>query len=331
MNFESTELLKWLWLGLGVFGLLALFERRKRRLVRRYADARLIGTMSSLNPGKRRWKHALIGAAICLTVLALANPRLPGKSVFVQSRGQDIIIAVDVSLSMLAQDILPSRLDKAKLELQDLVDKAKGDRVGIIAFAGEAYPQVPLTTDRSAVKLFLKTLSPNLIPVQGTMIGEAIRRTLRMYPEDGVGKVMVLLTDGEDQGSDPFGAAKEANKKGVRIYTIGIGTNKGEVIPLRSPAGKVEFKRDLKGKTVVSKLDEQALQKIAAETGGRYYRSRKGNLEIDRIYSDLSNLAEKETGSGWVVDYAPLYQWPLCFAILILCAELAVSERRRGA
>ena len=325
--------LKWMWLAAAVYLVFIWLERWKRGTLKRYGDPRLLDQMSSsLDLGRRRWKQSMVALAVLLIAAALAEPQMPGKNVFVKSTGLDIVIAVDVSLSMLAQDILPNRLEKAKLELQDLVEKAKGDRIGVVAFAGEAHIQVPLTLDRAAVKLFLKTLSPDIIPTPGTAIGEGIRAALALYSgEAGQNRVLVLLTDGEDQGSKPLEAAREAAKRGVRIYAIGIGTAKGDVIAVRGENGKVDFKKDLGGKTVVSKLDEKTLQEITQLTGGVYYRSRKGNLEIERIYGDLGGLGGKETGASWVVEHEPLYQAPLLAAILFLCVEIIWSERRKHA
>ena len=332
MDFASPSNFKWIWLAVAVLAGFWILERRKRSMLKRYGDLKLIDQMSSsLDAGKRRWKHSFAAFAVFLIALCLAEPQLPGKSVFVKKTGLDIVIAIDVSNSMLAEDIRPNRLEKAKLELQDFVEKAKGDRIGVVAFAGQAYIQVPLTLDRSAVKLFIKTLHPDLIPVQGTMIGEAIRAATSMFdPDSKDDKVLVLLTDGEDQGSDPVGAARDAVKKGVRIYAIGIGTAKGEVIPLRQGGGRgVQFKKDLRGQTVVSKLDEETLQRLTRESDGVYYRSQKGNLETDRIHSDIRNLGKKETGTGWVVEHDPLYAYPLLAAILLLLSELLISERRK--
>jgi Ca-activated chloride channel family protein len=330
MKWGIPDNFKWLWAAAAVYVVFWLLEWRKRRKLRRYGELRLIDQMSlSLDGMKRHWKQLMIAAALALIALALAKPQLPGKSVFVRKTGIDLVIAVDVSRSMLAEDVRPSRLEKAKLELQELVDKAKGDRIGVLAFAGEAFVQVPLTLDRNAVKIFLKTLSTDDIPVQGTAIGEAIRGSMSMFHDDiGESKVIVILTDGEDQGSDPIGAAKEAAKKGIRIYAIGIGTQKGEMIPVREGNG-VSFKRDLKGRTVVSKLDEKTLEEITALTKGVYYRSQKGNLEMDRIYSDMRNLGKKETGSGWVTEPEPIYHYPLVAAVLLLLCEMIVSERRK--
>lgn len=331
MNWGAPENLKWMWLAPALYAAFLWLNHWKRGVLKRYGDLRLLDqTVSSLSPRRRGSKQLLFAFAVLCVAVALARPEMPGKSVFVKSAGLDIVIALDVSQSMLAQDILPSRLEKAKLELQDLVEKAKGDRIGVVAFAGEAFVQVPLTVDRSAVKLFLKSLSPALIPTPGTAIGAAIRASMSLFADEtGENRVIVLLTDGEDHGSEPVKAAREAAKKGARIYAVGIGTAKGDVIAMRGTAGRVEFKKDLKGNTVTTRLDEKTLEEITRIGGGVYYRSRKGNLEIDRIYSDLAGLGKKETGSGWVVEREPLYQLPLFIAIALLCVELVLSERRK--
>lgn len=332
MDWGSLENLKWFWLAGGVLLGFLFAERQRRNRLGRLGDLKILEQMSStLNPSRRRWKQWLFLGAVFLVTVCLLEPRLPGKSVLVKKRGLDIVLAVDVSQSMLTEDILPNRLTKAKLELQEFVEKARGDRLGVLAFAGEAQTQVPLTLDRSAVKLFLRTLSPELIPTPGTSIGDAIRAGTAMFLDQGAeDRILVLLTDGEDQESDPLGAAREARRKGVRIYAIGIGTPKGEVIPIRKQNKAIAFKKDLRGNLVISKLDEKTLQDITAQTRGVYYRSHKGNLEVDRIYSDIRNLGMKETGSGWVMEHEPLYQYPLLLAILILCTEAVLSERSKG-
>jgi len=321
----------WLWIGPLFWFLFFLLGRYRRRLLRRFGDASLVQQMSlSFSPSRRFLKQILLITALLLVVISLAKPQVPGGTVLVKRRGIDIVIAVDVSSSMLAEDILPSRLEKAKLELQELVEKSKGDRIGIVAFSGDAFVQVPLTTDRAAVKLFLKTLDPSIIPTPGTEIGHAIETAMDMFVEEETEhKAILLLTDGEDQGSHPLKASRRAAKAGIKIYAIGIGTSKGEMIPVRRRDGGIEFKKDAKGNIVVSRLDEKTLKNIAKISGGVYYRSRRGNLEVDRIYRDMRGLGRKETGTEWVVEYKPLYQITLALAVFIIFLEMCVPERRR--
>ncbi len=331
MHWSDPGYFPWLWGGLGLGLLLFLVGRQRQGILNRFGDTALVEDLTaSLSRPKRLIKEGLLVLALLFLVVSLASPQLPGSTVLVKRKGLDIVIAVDVSMSMLAQDIQPTRLEKAKLELQDLVEKAEGDRIGIVAFAGEAFVQVPLTVDRSAVKLFLKTLDPSLIPTPGTYLENAIHLARDLFVEEETEhKVIVLLTDGEDQGSKPAVAARMAAKQGIKIFPIGIGTTAGEMIPLRGPDGKVEFKRDARGNIVVSKLDEKTLKEIARITGGTYYRSQKGSLEVERIYRDLRGLGEKETAQAWVIEYRPLYQIPLLAAFIVIFLEMTISERRR--
>jgi len=318
-------------LGLVLGVLFLILGRHRRGILARFGDPALVEDLTaSLSKPRRFLKEGLLVLALIFLVAALASPQLPGSTVLVKKKGLDIVIAVDVSMSMLAQDIQPTRLEKAKLELQDLVEKAQGDRIGIVAFAGEAFVQVPLTVDRSAVKLFLKTLDPSLIPTPGTSLENAILLARDLFVEEETEyKAIILLTDGEDQGSRPAVAARTAAKQGIKIFPIGIGTPSGEMIPLRGPDGKIEFKRDARGNIVVSKLDEKTLKEIAQITGGAYYRSQKGNLEVERIYRDMRGLGEKETAQAWVIEYRPLYQIPLLAAFMVIFLEMTISERRR--
>ena len=330
MSWGASEYLQGLWLALVLVGLYFLAERGKRNRLKKFADSDVLPRMtSSLSRPRRNLKFVFFLLAVLLVIVGLAQPQDPGKMVMVKKEGIDIVITVDVSDSMLAQDIRPSRLEKAKLELQELVEITRGDRIGVVAFAGDAYVQVPLTTDRSAVKLFLKSLSPNLIPVPGTAIARAIQASVSLFDKGAKGdKVIVLLTDGEDHEADPLLAARDAKKAGVRIYTIGIGTAKGDVIPVRATDRSVRFKRDLFGKVVVSKLDEKVLVGIAEMTGGVYYRSQRGLLEVEKIYSAIQGLEQRETGSSWVVEYDPRYQIPVLLAVFLLMLHMMISERR---
>lgn len=331
MHWGELGAFQWFWVAIGLLVVYLVGERLKERQLRNFADSDILPRMtSSLSRNRRNFRFLLLFLAVVLLVISLAKPEAPGKMVMVKREGIDIVISVDVSESMLAEDIRPSRLDKAKLELQELVSVTRGDRIGVVAFAGDAYIQVPLTVDKSAVKLFLKSLSPNMIPVPGTNLSRAIQAGLVLFDKEAKGdKVIILLTDGEDHESNPLVMARRARKEGVRIYTIGIGTPEGDVIPVRRPDRSVGFKKDLFGNTVVSKLDEDALIRIAETTGGSYFRSRRGLLEVDNIYQAIQGLETKETGSGWVVEYDPLYQLPLLLALACLILNLIASERRK--
>lgn len=284
--------------------------------------------ISTLNPAMRFIKLFCLMSAIVLLIVATGEPRVEGDKIEVKSKGVDIVIAMDVSDSMLAKDVRPNRLEKAKLELQNLVEIARGDRIGVVAFAGEAFIQVPLTVDLSAVKIYLRALDPSSIPVPGTSIEKAIALSINLFPKDSSLKSIILLTDGEDSGGDPILAAQVAADLGVRIFTIGLGTEEGDVIPVKTNSNQ-SFKRDRQGNVVVTKLDEETLKKIAAITGGEYFRSRRGLLEVERIYKLIRSRGSKETGSGWSTHYVPQYQKFVFPAFILLLLHLIISENRK--
>lgn len=318
----------WLW-TLPAAGLLFFLSHwRKESQLRRFGDLSLVGRLvGSLNQGIRLARRALILLALLFLVLALAQPHFRTKETLVERRGIDIIIAVDVSNSMLAKDIAPTRLEKAKLELAGLIDKLKGNRIGIIAFAGEAIIQCPLTLDRGAVKLFLSTMSPNLISFQGTDIGRAIAVALQSFQDKNRdSKAMILLTDGEDHNKETASLVKKAKEAGVRIFPIGIGTTDGGTLPDESGRG---YKKDRAGKVILSKLDETLLKQMARETGGVYFRSEKGDLESDKIQKQINLIATKGLKGDWSVEYEENYRFFLMLAFFMLIAEMTISEGRK--
>lgn len=321
----------WLWV-LPAMGLVFFLSgwRRKSRL-RRFGEAALVEKLAaSFDPKRRLAKRIFLIAAAALTVLALCQPHFRKKEVLIERKGVDVMIAVDVSESMLAKDIPPTRLEKAKLELVGLIEKLKQDRIGIVAYAGEAFIQCPLTLDKGAAKLFLSTVSPRLIPVPGTAIGSAVDTARQAFVEkERDFKALVLLTDGENTyGPDPLQAAKRAREAGIRVFAVGIGTPEGSTVP--GGAGREGFKKDREGRPVLSKLDEKLLKQIAGETGGVFYRSTRGEIEIDHIAREIRRMGQKGLRSEKSVEYEENYQWFLWAALILLWAETALSERRRG-
>lgn len=263
-------------------------------------------------------------------LFSLARPQLGTKLTLMKREGVDIVIALDCSFSMLAEDFKPNRLEKAKQEVKGLIARMQGDRVGLVAFAGVAFVQCPLTIDYSAAQMFLEIMDINLIPQPGTAIGDAIRTSIKAFNQkERKYKVLILLTDGEDHDSDPLKAAEEAAQEGIRIYAIGIGSTQGEPIPLRNEREDVTgYKKDEEGSVVVSKLDEITLQKIALTTGGKYYHATSGEMELDKIYDDISKMEKKELEGKLTVQYEDRYQYFLFISVLLLVAEFLLSERR---
>ncbi len=316
----------WFWAVPATAGLFLIASMRKKSEMARFGDPQLIEKLTlSLDRRKRLLKRALWVTAVALMVVALGQPHLRKKETLVERKGIDVIIALDVSRSMLAKDIPPNRLEKAKLELAALIDKLKGDRIGIVAFAGEAVIQCPLTTDKGAVKLFLSTANPNLIPYQGTAIGKAVLVSLEAFADkEKEHKAIVLLTDGEDHEGNPLEAARRAKERGVRIFTIGFGTPDGSTLQ----EGSGSYKKDRAGQVVLSRLNEGLLKEMASGTGGVYYRASRGELELDGLIRHLRQMGQKGFTSDWMVEYEENYQPFLLAAFLLLLIEMALSEAK---
>jgi len=246
-------------------------------------------------------------------------------------QGVDIIVAIDVSASMLAEDMKPNRITKARQEVRGILDRLQGDRIGLVAFAGEAFIQCPLTLDYSAAELFLDVIDVGLIPRQGTAIGDAIRKATEAFEsKERKHKVLILLTDGEDHNTNPIEAADEARKAGVKIYAISIGSPVGEPIPITDRAGnKAGYKKDKNGEVVVTKLDEMTLQKIALNTGGRYYNASPGEMELDKVYDDIAKMEKKELEGKLLMQYEDRFQYPLALALILIIGEFFISEKRK--
>ncbi len=297
MVFGDTKILLLLWVLPLLFLLTVVEVRTIRRRFESFARLRLEDLLSRVWSYKKTvFKSLLLCLSFALLVFALARPRWDFEWKDVHRGGTDIVIALDLSTSMLATDISPNRLERAKREIMDLLKILKGDRVGIVAFAGVAFVYTPLTVDYRLVDIFMKQLSLKLMPVQGTAIGEALHQSIdaleKASSTDTQGKAVILITDGEDQGTDVLSIAKQAKEKGIHIHAVGIGSEAGAPIPL--PDGG--FKKDQNGNIVVSKLDERTLQSITAETGGLYVRSSTGNLDLDQIYKSIKKGTPDEEG-----------------------------------
>jgi Ca-activated chloride channel family protein len=330
MVFIHSHMLSLLWLVplMAIFLIWAL--RNKRRTLVRLVHPDLAGQLAvSVSRRKRRWKVVLILATVLLSVLALARPQYGKKLRMVHRKGIDIVIALDTSDSMLAEDIKPNRLERAKQEVSALIDRLQGDRVALVTFAGDAIVQCPLTTDYGAAKMFLDVIER--YPVAGTAIARAIERGAELFErEERKYKAIILITDGEDHRSDPVSAATAAANEGIRIYAIGVGSPGGVPIPIRNERGDLqEYKKDRSGETVMSKLDEVTLQKIAMESDGKYLRATTGEMELEAILEELSQMERKELKSREMDLGEERYQYFVLAAILMLTAEVTLGDRRR--
>ena len=333
MRFATPEYLHVLWL-IPAFALIFWqAARARRRGADRFGERELVAKLSrSVSRWRQNAKLMMILLALTCLGLAVARPQIGTHAVPVKAEGIDLVFALDTSLSMLAEDIKPNRLTRAKHEMSALMDKLRGDRVGIVIFSGASFIQCPLTFDYSAAKMFLDSVNTNSISVPGTALESAIQTAMRAFENSppNSAKVIVALTDGESHDGDALKAAEDAEKAGVKIYAIGIGSEKGELIPLRDEQGNLSgYKKDRDGNVVMTKLDQLTLEKIAALTDGQFYHVSSGGIELEKIYGEIANMAKTERETQLVMRYEEQYQYFVGAALLLLAAELLVSERKR--
>jgi tetratricopeptide (TPR) repeat protein len=331
LRFEHPDLL-WFLLALPVLaaGLFAL-RRRQKRLLAGFASPGLLRELApDMSAAKRAIKNTLGLVALGFVIVAAANPQVGTRLEEVKREGIDLFVALDVSLSMKAEDIRPNRLEKAKRDVSALLNKLQGDRVGLIVFAGDAFVQFPLTSDYSAADLFISAVDVDAVPTPGTMIASAIELVLKSFPEDlPTEKVLIIVSDGEDTEGDLDAAIKKATSAGVKVFTVGMGTVTGGPIPLYDASGnRVDYKRDRRGSIVISKLEETTLRQLASPTGGSYRRATSGGNEIDEIYEELLSLERVAFDAKQVTGYESMYQYPLALAILFLILDVLLSEKR---
>ena len=299
-------------------------------MLQHFADKELHKTLLPTDSNIKRWtKFIIILFALGFLIIAAANPQVGTKLTEVKQTGIDVFILLDVSNSMMAEDIKPSRLEKAKYQISNLINKLRGDRIGLIIFAGQAYVQIPLTTDYSAANLFLSAVDVNSVPSQGTAIASAINLATASFDTLSTQKVIVAITDGEDHEGDVSEAVENATSKGIKIYTIGLGSPEGVPIPIYNANHQLSgFKKDNQGNTVLTKLDEETLKKIAVEGNGKYYRGTNYEDYLDKIYTELSQLEQTEFGVKKVTDYEDRFYYFLIPAIILLVLEFFISEKK---
>jgi Ca-activated chloride channel family protein len=332
MKFGNPIVLNWLWLAPLIVAFFWFAWRQRRRALEMFAAPHLLPVMApTLNERLGLVRAALVTTAIVSLVLALALPRWGYNWQEVKRRGIDIFVALDVSKSMLAQDVRPSRLEQAKFAVRDLLKLAAGDRVGLIAFAGTTFISCPLTLDHAAVQLMLEDMTPDAIPVPGTDIASVIKEAMRGFGRSADrNRALILITDGEATEGSAAAAAKTAANMGIKIFTIGIGTASGELIPVPTESGSREFLKDRDGRVVQTKLDEATLQEIALATKGYYVHATGGNFGLDTIYRDgIETMAPKDFETQLMKRYEERFQWPLGFTLALLMVEALLRERRK--
>lgn len=310
-----------------VFILLQLWKRSAQR---KFADKQLL---ERLSPEKSIFKPILKLTIWCLAIasltVALVNPKIGTKLETIKREGVDIVFAVDVSKSMLAEDISPSRLDKSKRIVSEIINKLGSDRIGIIAYAGRAVPQLPITTDFSAAKMFLSNLNTNMLSSQGTAIDDAIRLAKTYYDDvEQTNRVLVIISDGEDHTGGAGKIAEEATKEGIKTYTIGVGTIKGGPIPIKRRGITESYKRDLQGEVVITKLNEKTLQGIASEGNGEYIDGANTEAAVEFITSRLNAMDKTEFEAKKFSEYQDQFQWFLGLGIFLLLLDIFLLERK---
>jgi Ca-activated chloride channel family protein len=332
MHFARSEYLNFLWLVpvLGVFFLLS-FRSRRRRLERLISPVLVPQLTREFSRAKAAMRAFLLLGFFIFSIIALARPQWGTRVENVRRRGVDIIVALDTSYSMNTEDVAPTRLGKAKSEIRSLIRQLKGDRIGLVSFAGTALVQCPLTLDYGAAALFIDVANTETIPEPGTSLAAAIDVANSAFlSKERKYKILILVTDGEDLEGQVDQACEKARDAGIIIYTLGIGTPEGRPIPVRDARGDVvEYHKDSGGQVVISSLDERALARVATATGGRYFRATTTEGELDELYGEISQFEKKDLESRLFQNYEDQFQYPLALALLFLAADLWISERRR--
>lgn len=302
---------------------------RRKRALRRLGNPDLVVTLLPEISGSRPLVKFIIMLFVVISIiLILSRPQFGSKLEDVKKEGVEVIIALDVSNSMRAEDIQPNRLERAKQAISRLVDNLDRDRIGLVVFAGDAYTQIPITTDYVSAKMFLSSIGPDMVPKQGTAIGAAIDLGVKSFsPGEGKSKAMVIITDGENHEDDPVASAEAAAKAGVVIHTIGIGSTDGVPIPINSGARR-DYLKDPEGNTVISRLDEDILKKIAVAAGGSYVRASNTNIGLDEIYNNIRKMKTSELESSVYTEYNDQFQIFATIALLLLLVEFLIMDRR---
>lgn len=303
------------------------WQKRKQK---QFADSKLI---EKLSPERSTFKGAFKVIVLCvglaLLIISLTNPKMGTKLETVKRQGVDIVFALDVSKSMLAEDIAPSRLDKSKQIINKVIDKLGSDRVGIIIYAGNSYPLLPITTDHAAAHMFLQNANPDMVSSQGTAINEAIERGITYFDNDEqTNRFLFIVSDGEDHEENTIALASEAVEAGIKIYTVGVGTPNGGPIPLKQNGRVTSYKKDNKGEVVITKMNEKVLTTIADKGNGQYVNGNKTQEAVDIIEEVLLKAEKMEFETKQFSDYKDQFQWFIAFGILFLIIEALMFNKK---
>ena len=323
----------WFWLLLVIPVIIVLFtivQLWKRHAQNKFANQRII---KRLSPNKSHFKPILKLIVLCLAfaclTIAMVNPKIGTKLETVKRQGVDIVFAVDVSKSMLAEDIAPNRLEKSKQLVTQIINNLASDRIGIIAYAGKAFPQLPITTDYAAAKMFLQSMNTDMLSSQGTAINEAIQLARTYYDdEEQTNRVLIIISDGEDHSDVALDVAEAAADEGIKIFTIGVGDVKGAPIPIKRNGIVLNYKKDNAGQTVITKLNEETLNEIANQANGEYINGRNTTEVVESVREILNKMDKKEFEAKEFAEYKDQFQWFLALGIFFLLVDIFLLERK---
>ena len=315
-------------LGLGLLDV----WRRRALLAKLFVPEARERLAPGVSAGRSVLRSAFLSAGLLCFAVGLAQPQCGTHTELTKRTGIDVVVALDASRSMQAQDVRPSRLARAKLELSDLLDRLRGDRIGLVVFAADAFPQCPLTTDYAAAKLFLKAITFDSVPQQGTSLSAALLTSKQLLDDGGGvsrGRAIVLLTDGEDHEAGIEDAIDQLNQENIRVFTVGIGSTSGEPIPLTDANGRFAgYKRDKAGQTVMTRLNEEVLKEIADKTGGKYFHSTAGDVGIPAVAEELERLDKAEFESRLPISYAERFRDFVAPGLLLMLIGACIRRRR---
>ncbi len=332
LKFEHPEYLYWLLIIPILIAIYISVCIINKKQYSKFADSKFMELLTPfVSKSRSNIKFVILLFVITLGIIGIANLQTGSKMEEVKREGMDLYFCIDVSNSMNAEDIAPNRLERSKQAIYNIINKLNGDRIGIIVFAGNAYVQLPITTDYAAAKMFLSTINTNMIPSQGTEIGAAINLAAKSFGNDEHSKAIIIISDGEDhENGDAIKAAQEAIKLGIKIYTIGMGLEEGAPIPLYNQYGKqVGYKKDRSGNVVITKLDDNMLRQIAEIGDGIYRRASNSNVGLDDIFEEINSSNKTEIESKMFTDYEDQFQWFIGAAIILLIIEILTSSGKK--
>ena len=327
INFAQAQYLFLIFLIPFFFLFYALLLHLKKKSIRKLGDISLVSRlMPSVSRSKGWWKVVVFSIAFFFFSIGMSRPQIGAKLKEHRTEGVEIMIALDVSNSMLAEDYSPDRLDRAKLAISRLVDKLRDDRIGLIVFAGSSFVQLPITTDYVSAKMFLNSISTESVPIQGTAMGDAINTAIRSFSaQSEKSRAIIVITDGENHEDDPVAAAKQAFDMGIRVYTIGVGSPEGEPIPMNG-----ELLKDKDGNIVVTKLDEAVLKDVASAGGGVYLKAGNSEFGLNPIVDSIKQMDEEKFSSVVFEEFDEQYMYFFAIALVFFIIEMLIGERRTG-